>query len=94
MDKDKIQIAEMFMARASKDRCFFGIIKRWTDDNGTPYVFSKIVMPNNGFICSQEHDQRILGAMLDEICIMVLDGGLHDNKGVSTEILGLDFFLN
>lgn len=51
-------------------------------------------MPNDGYNCAQEHDQRIPGTRLDEICIMVLDGGLHDNSGVLTEIFGVDLFLN
>jgi len=92
--KDRFELAEMFMAKASKDRCFFGIIKRWKDNKGTTYVASKIVMPNNGYIVAQEHDQRTLGTILDEMCVMVLDGGLHHNSGVATEIFGSKFYLN
>jgi hypothetical protein len=93
-NSDRLQIVELFMAKADPKRCFFGIIKRWEDDKGTPYVASKIVMPNDGYIVAQEHNQRILGTMLDEICVMVLDCGIHDNSGVSYEIFGIDFFLN
>jgi hypothetical protein len=93
-EKDRLEITEMFMAKADPKRCFFGIIKRWKDPEGNPCVFSKIVMPNDGFICAQEHDQRTLGKMLDEMCVMVLDKGLHNNTGVSFEISGEDFFLN
>jgi hypothetical protein len=90
----KIELTEMFMAKASKDRCFFGIIKRWTDNDVTPKLFSKICMPNDGFICAQATNQKELGNNLDEMCVMILDMGLHDNAGVTTEIFGTDFFLN
>jgi len=89
----KVEITEMFMAKADKHRCFFGIIKRWKE-NDTPFVFSKICMPNDGFIVAQEHNQRTLGTMLDEICILALDKKIHDNAGRFTEINGEKFFLN
>ena len=57
-------------------------------------VFSKICMPDDGFIVAQARDQKILGKNLDEICIMVLDKGLHNDTGISVEIFGNDFFLN
>ena len=90
----KIEITELFMAKADKERCFFGIIKRWRDDNGLPRVFSKIVMPNDGFLCAQESDQKILGNVIDEICIMALDKGIHDDCGKFVEICGEKLFLN
>ncbi len=93
-DKERFQITEMFCAKADRDRYFFGCIERWTDDNGNPVVFSRIVMPDNGFIVAQEHDQKILGMMLDEIVIMALDKRLHEDSGISCEIIGMDFFLN
>ena len=92
--KDRYELTEMFIAKADKDRCFFGIIKRWNDLDGKPLVFSKIVMKNNGFIYAQAVDQKRLSKNLNEICIMILDMGLHDDAGVSTEILGKDLFLN
>jgi hypothetical protein len=93
-EEERIQITEMFMAKADRDRCFFGIIKRFDDQKGNPVVFSKIVMPNDGFICAQANDQKNLGNNLDEICIMILDKNLHDNAGVKTKIFETDFFLN
>ena len=35
-EKDRFEISEMFMAKADKNRCFFGCIKRLRDDNGIP----------------------------------------------------------
>ena len=93
-EKERFEICEMFMAKADKDRCFFGIINRFEDHDGNPAVFSKIVMPDDGYICAQAKDQKVLGANLDEICIMILDKNLHDNAGVSTEIFGGRYFLN
>jgi hypothetical protein len=96
MDKkktDRFQVTEMFGAKAGKDRFFTGMIKRWKDDKGNPFVFSRIVMPN-GLLCSRAPDQRMLGENLDKICIMILDNGLHSQAGVTTKIFDTDFFLN
>jgi hypothetical protein len=96
MDKDKknkFEIIEMFMAKTSPDNCFFGCIKRLKDENGNPFVFSRILMPD-GLLCASANDQKVLGKNLDEICIMILDKNLHGNAGVSTEIFGGKYFLN
>jgi hypothetical protein len=93
-EKERFEISEMFMAKATSNRCFFGIIKRGNDHDGNPVVFSKIVMPNDGYICAQSDDQKTLGKNLDEMCIMILDRGLHNDCGKTTKIFGSDFFLN
>jgi hypothetical protein len=43
-EEERFEICEMFMAKADKDRCFFGIINRFEDHDGNPAVFCKIVM--------------------------------------------------
>lgn len=96
MDKDKknkFEITEMFMAKTSPDNCFFGCIKRLKDKNGNSFVFSRIKM-KNGLLCANADDQKILGENLDEMCVMILDKGLHNDRGVTKEIFGTDFFLN
>lgn len=96
MDKkkeDRFEITEMFMGQASVDRCFYGCIKRLMDDNGNPYVFSRLVMPD-GLICASAPEQQELGENLDKLCKMNVLEGLHSDSGVSTEIFGSDFFLN
>jgi hypothetical protein len=92
--KDRFEICEMFMAKADKHRCFFGIIKRWKDHQGNPVLFSKIVMPNDGYIVAQSNDQKELGKNLDEMCVMILDEGLHNDAGVKAKIFDTDFFVN
>jgi hypothetical protein len=89
----KVELTELFMAQADKNRCFFGIIKRWKDEKGNPLVFSEIKI-NDGYIYSQESDQDKLGKNLDELVILVLDGGLHKSTGVSTKICDTPFFHN
>jgi hypothetical protein len=93
-DRERFHITEMFCAKADRDRYFFGIIKRWMDDNGNTFVFSRIVMPDDGFIIAQSTDQKTLGSMLDEICIMVLDKGLHAYPGETIKISDFDYYLN
>jgi len=89
----KVEITELFMAQADKYRCFHGIIKRSRDENGNPLFYSKIKV-HDGFIYSQESDRDRLGKNLDEICIMVLDKGLHKSGGMYQKIFNRKFFLN
>src|ERR1035437_4907952 len=93
-EKEGFEICEMFMAKAEKYRCFFGTIKRFEVEDGNPLVFSKIVMPNDGYICAQAKDQKVLSKNLNQICIMILDKNLHGDAGISTEIFGGRYFLN
>lgn len=92
-NKDQFEITEMFMAQADHDRCFYGIIKRSKDADGQPHLFSRIII-NDGIIQARASDQKVLSRLLDEMCIMVLDLGLHKDAGVQVEIFGSDFFLN
>jgi len=92
-NKDRFEITEMFMAQADHERCFYGIIKRSKDTDGSPHLFSRIVI-NDGIIQACASDQKELGKMLDEMCIMILDMELHNETGVYIEILGDRFFLN
>jgi len=76
----KIELTELFMAQADKYRCFHGIIKKSKDENGNTLFYSKIKI-NGGYICAQDSDRDKLGKKLDEMCIMVLDKGLHADEG-------------
>jgi hypothetical protein len=89
----KVEITEMFMAQASNDECFYGIIIRDRDASGNPHVFSRIIV-NDGLIQACAKDQWELGKMLDEMCIMILRNGLHNDAGVFTMINNEKFFLN
>jgi hypothetical protein len=92
-ENDGFEINEMFMAKADVNRCFFGIIKRGKDNDGNPYVFSRIKM-KDGLLCGSASDQKTLGTNLDEMCIHILDKNLHGDAGVSIEIFGGKYFLN
>ena len=96
MNKKKdpnFEISEIFMAKADWNRCFSGSIIRKVDENGIPFVFSKINV-NQGYICSRANYQLELGEMLDELVLMVLDKGLHSNIGVVSIIVEIPYFLN
>lgn len=90
---DRFEITELFMAQADNERCFYGVIKRGKDAEGHPHLFSRIVV-NDGLIQACASDQKTLGKLLDEMCVMVLDYGLHSDAGVSIEISGNQLFLN
>ena len=83
----------MFMAQADHERCYYGIIKRDTDEFGNSFVFSRIVMPD-GLIQARADNQQELGRNLDQMCVMVLDMGLHNSKGVFVKSCGLSLYLN
>lgn len=92
----KIQLTEIFMAKAGKngwDRCFHGTITRGIDDNGNPVVCGKIKV-NDGYICAKASDQWELGENLDELVLIVLDEGIHAHAGESMRIRDFSYYLN
>ena len=96
--KDKIEITEIFMAKAGKgnagfDRCFHGIIKRGVDLNGNPFVYGKIKV-NDGFICARASDQWELGEKLDEMVLLILDYDLHNIFRTKNRNSATEFFSN
>ncbi len=97
MDKEKkqrVEITEMFVAKACKNRVFGGIITRTVDDLGNPVVFSRILMDDDGLLCAQASDQKELANNLNKMARMVYFEGLHEDHGVTKEIFGDDFYLN
>ena len=68
---NKIEITELFMAQADRDRRFYGTIHRGFNADGVPVVYGKIMM-QDGFVCSQAATQEELGERLDELVKMVL----------------------
>lgn len=91
-----IEITELFMAKAGKkgwDRCFHGTIKRDVDEDGNPVVYGKIKV-NDGYIIAKATDQWILGEILDEMVLMVLDLGIHAVEGESLSIDGFKHYLS
>lgn len=92
--KDKIELTEMFVAKACSSMVYWGIITRMTDDSGNPIVFSRILMDDDGLLCAQSSDQKTLATNLNSMARMVVFGGLHSDRGKTEEIFGGDFFLN
>jgi hypothetical protein len=92
--KQKVEVTEMFVAKACPTKVFWGIITRSQDDYGNPIVFSRILMDDDGLLCAQASDQKILANNLNTMARMICFGGLHDERGVSKVIFGTDFFLN
>ena len=92
----KIEITEIFMAKAGKngwDRCFHGTIRRERDADGNPVVYGKIKV-NDGYIYATAKDQWELGEMLDDMVLMILDKGLHATVGRNSIIAENLFSLN
>jgi hypothetical protein len=89
----KIEITEIFMAKAGKgkkgfNRCFHGTIRR---SEGIVYGNIKV---NDGYIIANGKDQWELGEKLDEMVLMILDFGLHSDIGKTSIIAETPFFLN
>jgi hypothetical protein len=55
-------------------------------------VFSKIIIPVNGYVVAQARDQETLGNILDERCVTVLDKNQHYQRRVTTKISDNDYF--
>ena len=55
---------------------------------------SRILMDNDGLLCASAENQKVLGKNLEEMCVMICDPGLHNDRAVIKEIFGGDFFLN
>lgn len=89
--KIKIELTELFMAKADWDRCYYGTIKREMQDN-VSIVRGKIKV-NDGYIYSMATDQKKLGEMLDDLVKFILDFDLH-KEGVTTTICGTTSYLN
>lgn len=92
--KQKIEVTEMFVAKPCKHKIFWGIITRSQDDYGNPVVFSRILMDEDGLLCAQASDQKVLAQNLNSMARMICFGGLHEDRGVTKEIFGTDLFLN
>lgn len=94
--KDRLEIIELFMAKAGKqgwNRCFHGTIRREIDKTCKPIVFGKILI-NDGHILASATDQWELGDKLDELVLMILDFGLHSEPGKTSDIAGTPYFQN
>jgi len=103
--KIKVELTELFMAKADWQRCFFGTIKRDTDENSIPVLSSKIRVKNDSFDetiyarvsdsqKSGEELQDQLGEQLDEMVMMILDCGLTKMPAKTEVIEDTKFFLN
>ena len=92
--KQKVEITEMFVAKACPSRVFWGIITRSVDDFGNPVLFSRILMDDDGLLCAQASDQKELAKNLNCIARWIVFFGLHEDHGKTEEIFGSDFFLN
>jgi hypothetical protein len=89
----KVEITEMFCAQADPERTYFGCIKRGRHDNGEPFVFSRIVMPD-GLLCASDNNQDDLSKNLDTMAIQIMDKGLHNDQGKFTTVFGSKLFQN
>jgi hypothetical protein len=92
--KQKVEISEIFVAKACPSRVFWGIITRSVDDNDNPILFSRILMDDDGLLCAQASDQKELANNLNTMARMIVFEGLHGDRGVTKEIFGTDLFLN
>ncbi len=90
----KVEITEMFVAKPDKDRIYFGCIKRSRNEKDEMNLFSRINMPNDGILCANETDQKVLAKNLNSMAVMILDQNIHNDAGVSIEIFGLKFYHN
>ena len=51
-------------------------------------------MDDDGLLCAQASDLKVLATNLNRMARMICYEGLHEDRGVTKEIFGTDFFLN
>ena len=83
-EKHEFTITELFMGKCGNDwdRCFYGTIRRETDFDGNPVVYTRIEV-NDGYVIATAQDQWKLGEKLDQLVLMILDYGLHSERMIS-----------
>jgi hypothetical protein len=89
---DNIQITELFLIKADWGRTFMGSLKR-NIVNGKEIVRGKVKVNDGNLLGVANNDDELM-KNLDEICVMKLDKGLHNNPGVNIIVAETPLFLN
>jgi hypothetical protein len=101
----KVEITELFMAKADWKRCFHGTIKREKDENGNLVLSSKIYVKTDKFnevifakVCDPTKKPRDLqdqlGEQLDSIVKLILDCDLTKLKPITENVGELSYCIN
>jgi len=88
-----LEITEFFFVKSGWDRTFMAEIVRDKTEDGKTINRGRVVV-NEGQIWSTGETQDELSNYLDDICIMKLDLGLHENPGIGSAIACSKFFHN
>ena len=92
-----IEINELFLSKAEWKRTFTGTITRTQDEHNNPLIHGKIPVKyknHDGYVYSIASEEDELGKKLDEMVIMVLGHGLHNEQGVSSILCETPFYHN
>lgn len=83
MKKDKenkrLQITELFMAMADKERTYVGALTR--DREGRKAVFRGDITIEQSRVLGAHPEEEGLYRAMDQMCMLILDYGLHDSEG-------------
>jgi hypothetical protein len=88
-----LQITELYLVKADWNRTFMAQIIRERTEEGKEIVRGNVVI-NEGKVWSVADTEDELGDYLDDICIMKLDYGLHDQPGLTEKISDIEFNYN
>lgn len=75
MKKPKIVITELYLIKADWNRTFMGEIRRDVTDEGEPVIYG-VVDINDKKVWGLARDQKELSKLLDDTCVLILDGVL------------------
>lgn len=89
----KLDITELFLIKADWGRTFMGTLTRDRITGDKEIVRGKVKVNDGNLLGVADNDDE-LTKNLDEICVMKLDMGLHDNPGVNVIIAETPLFLN
>ncbi len=88
--KKKIEITELILVVADKERCFVGLLRRGKDEDGNNFVSGKVSV-KEGVMIGRAETETKMTEQLDIVCRLKLDHDLHRRKGKTSMIMGTEY---
>ena len=80
---ERFQMTELFMAKADWERTYVGSLKR-DSAHGKKVFRGSIIIEGNKVVGANQDEEGLYTAM-DDMCVLILDHGLHESRGEMME---------
>lgn len=90
---EKYKITELIMVKANWNKTFIGAMTQNKDTEGNISYGGSVII-EEGKIVSSGVSADELRTKLDEMCKLKLENNLHNLKGSSMEIFGVDTYMS